>query len=536
MGMCLQKGIKITNYLVFLAIFGIVFSGCDAIDTILPSSGNYKVNILINDTPLDVISFVKSDDEIRPYFEESISEDKDVTALMVFLRNPIGDIVGNRIIYSLESEDAPQTEGARNEIIIIVKSLDGDLPVFPIPASLSMGRYTLVSQVMSGRDILQRTEKPFFYLSRTMFYYEGINVYLPGITDTSLLIPRGTVVMLEAILEYDSSLDPYIIWYDGRNKISEGNASDGAGYLFWQAPEQSGFFSLRAEIFPIDSFEIFAGYQKEVSLLVSSKTMDINLVSENIPQLIHWYIFDGNLNDSKMEDSPERALTIGKNVPVWMGADGTYGLAAGSNYEVKLPNVKFSNNGLETWQILFRYKHLNDGILFSAVFGSFRNVHIQLLQEGKSLILKLESPSASVSNSFKLPDIFPAPESDIAEEYSFITAGISFSIMPDPVLRQHSLTAQLNIVGDIIDNELAAKPITIKTAIGDGFQIILGSEAEIQADESDEELVSVSQNIKTTYTAIWDEFALYYMPPMDIIIAELSPQIDEDSQPNGDTN
>jgi len=46
-----------------------------------------------------------------------------------------------------------------DELIIPVLSLDKELPPFPIPQDLPAGRYTIVLQVMSGKDILQKTEK-----------------------------------------------------------------------------------------------------------------------------------------------------------------------------------------------------------------------------------------------------------------------------------------------------------------------------------------------------------------------------------------
>ena len=91
MDMCLQKGAKIIIFLVFLAFL----TSCEAIDTILNSSNAYKVNINVNDTPLDELAFVASGDSIRPFFAEPVSSDQDVTALLVFIRNPAGEITAS---------------------------------------------------------------------------------------------------------------------------------------------------------------------------------------------------------------------------------------------------------------------------------------------------------------------------------------------------------------------------------------------------------------------------------------------------------
>ncbi len=193
---------------------------------------------------------------------------------------------------------------------------------------------------MNGKDILQKTEKNIYYLGKTVFSYEGINVYLPGAADASHLIPKESVVMLEVNLDFDYRLNPYIVWYDGKNKISEGRFFDGADILFWKAPEQNGFFSLCAEVFPVENSNELTGYKKEISLLVSSNIKNIHLVSSDIKQLTHWYKMEGNLNDSKNAADDESSLKPdSKNKPKWMGLDGTYGLATGYNSILKLPKV-----------------------------------------------------------------------------------------------------------------------------------------------------------------------------------------------------
>jgi hypothetical protein len=455
-------------------------------DNFLPSAGTYKMSVQVNGMSLDECSFVDINDKIYLYFEESISNDPDVTALVVFLRNSTGEIAGKKLRYSIDdSVDEDET-------LVPVKNLD-ELPFFPIPENLPIGRYTMVSQVMSGNDVLQKNEKIFYYLNNTVFSYEGINVYLPGITENPQIIPKGTVLMLEAELDFGSRLDPYIVWYNGRRKISEGKYSDGAGQLFWKAPEQSGFFSIRAEVFPISGYIGLAGYQKEISLLVSSKTTDVHLVSENISQLVHWYVFDGNLNDSKIAATPERSLKSANNNHRWKSANGTYGLAAGSDNTYTLPKVSISNEAAN-WQALFRFMPLNEGQIFSVMFETYPDVYVNLYMENKNLVLKLTSPLKTVSQVVRLP-----------EHTSFITAGVSFSILPD------ILSAKINIIDNFVDQgELAVQPISIEVGIKDNFQILLGTNN------------STVEAVNPAYTAIWDEFALYNEPPMEIIAAEVN--------------
>nr|AGS52279.1 hypothetical protein [uncultured bacterium contig00059] len=273
MGMCVQNFIKFFILFAFIAVLG----GCGALDAILPSSGTYKVNARVNGSPLDEYSFVSLNDKIQPFFEESVSGDPDIAALTVFLKDARGVNAGYTVTYSLElngeyapgqdeQENAPAADSSNqdnaalteddknagneesennnkpnlsvvisndplsdieqykkgNEYLIPVQSLDRALHYFPLPPDLPIGRYTLVSQVMgkagsSGeKAILHKTEKSFYYLADAGFSFDSIQVNLPGVTSSSQIIPRGSVIMLEAKLDYDSRLDPYVVWYNGK--------------------------------------------------------------------------------------------------------------------------------------------------------------------------------------------------------------------------------------------------------------------------------------------------------------------------------
>jgi hypothetical protein len=358
---------------------------------------------------------------------------------------------------------------------------------------------------MSGKDVLQRIEKSIYYMGRTVFAYNGIQVHMPGIAESTQVIPKGMVVMLETSLNLDSRLNPYIIWYNGRRKIGEGYFADGAGYLLWKAPEQSGFFSLRADVFPVKNFEGLSGYQKEISLLVSSKTIDVNLISENITQLLHWYTFEGNLNDSKMISSAERALMPdAKDKLKWNGINGTYGLVTGSEDIFSLPKVLVSNNGTEIWQLFFRFKPLDDGVILCVQFGDSNNVFMNLKVEDHNLVLELVSSEEIFSQIYALP-----------EQDSFIKAGVAFSILPE------MLSAKINIMGDYnINSDVDWEQAGIAAVIEGEFQILLG-----QKPESGGEPEAVK---KREFTAIWDEFALYFMPPEEFFSAFLNEDTDEE--------
>jgi len=567
--MRVQNGAKTRILLILLVGVSFFLFSCEAIDNILPSSGSYKINMQISGVSVDECSYVRSTDKITPYFEEPVSGDPDVTALMVFLKNSQGEVVGWKVTYVLEQEakikeEKPLTDKGKgedetaisddidgeetvliedvktpefykdgDELIVPVLSLDSELPYFPMPENLPMGIYTMVSQVMSGKVALQKTEKDVFYLGKNAFSYKGINAYLPGIGSTSQLITKGMVVMLEANLDFDKRLDPYIVWYDGKNKIKEGHFSDGADLLFWKAPEHSGFFSLRAEIFPVKSFDELTGYKKDISLLVSSKIIDVHLVSPNVMQLTHWYTMEGNLNDSKMPTSPERALmpASGSN-PKWMGFDGTYGLVTGYDNTLTLPKIPVANKGTEIWQTLFRFKPLRNGNIFSVQFGPSGSVLMTLSKEDKVLVLKLTSPLKTVSQVVGISASTDESSENIQvveQNNSFLTVGVKFSI------QNGLLTAQINIVGNSTPVELAVKPITLEADIKNEFNITLGlsgnaalNQLKTAVKEAEKSESSAKTNVLPEYTVLWDEFALYYMPPKDILAVTEKPVINED--------
>jgi hypothetical protein len=477
--------IKGIIYSIVFSSFLFIFAGCNVVDPFLPSSSAYKLNARVNNITLDECSFVTVNDKIQPFFEESVSNDPDITALLVFFRNGRGETAGWKVLYSLDGETG------QDEMLIPVNSLDDNLPFVPIPANFPIGRYTLVSQVMSGKEVLQKTEKTIYYIGNSRFTYDKINVHLPGITDNSQIIPRGMVVLLEAKFNFESRLDPYIVWYSGKRKISEGRFSEGASYLLWKAPEQSGFYSVSVEIFPADSHFDLAGYKNEISLLVSTKTLNLNLVSENIPQLVHWYVFEGNLNDSKLVTSQERSLLAAGGIkPDWTASDGIYGLAAGHDRTYMLPKI----SGYELWQILFRLKPIYDGGIFYIQFSP--DVYMNISVENQCLILTLSSPQKTVSQSVKLSDM-----------KTFITAGVSFSVNPG------SISAKINILGNG-QAELSSEPLNLEIKVENDFLIFLGH----KRDENTGEDVSRKQSV---FTALWDEFAIYNTPPMERIFTDV---------------
>jgi hypothetical protein len=366
--------------------------------------------------------------------------------------------------------------------VVRVISLDQDIPYFTLPEDMAIGQYTMVFQVLGGKETLYRTEARFFYLGRAHFDLRDIQLYLPSVSSGSRLIPPGQTVMLDAQLEFDSRLDPYIVWYNGRTIISEGRFTEGAGNILWKASEQTGFHSLRAEVFPVRLRQGFAGLSREISLPVSAKAAAAGYFFGNAPAytplrvppreaavpaltspktflaaaqsflpanaavsesqagaveaapvespvLLHWYQFGGNLRDSKTAVSTEWALIpVNEKPPRWTAAGNSYGLSAGPDNAYLLPSITFFPKAADSGggRFLLHYRPLADGGIFSAMFpfqaAPARSAGLYLFKDGDSLVLRLSAPGVS---DVEIPLSLESPGSR-----SYITVGIEFFIRP----------------------------------------------------------------------------------------------------------
>jgi hypothetical protein len=449
-----------------LVLFCLVFfAACGEMDGVLLFSGTYQVDALVNDISLNKSSLIKKSDTIRPYFINSIANDPDVSGLAVFLETTSGEIIGRMVQYILddtndttetakkkESEDetVSNSEKPENQIedgndagmfmapkndntVVRVKSLNKKLPPMTLPEGLSIGQYIMVFQVLGEQGLLYRAEKPVYYLGDARFILHDINRYLPGssagladsaesaVSGISQLIPPGITVMLEARVDFDKRLDPYIVWYNGRKRISEGKISEGAGIILWHAPEQTAFTVIRAEVFPYKEVPDFAGKRREISLPVSSKVENLAFFSGSA-DFIQWYQFSGNLRDSMNAMSSEKALIpSGENQTQWLPANSIYGLAAGEENSYILPDIVFAGNG----RLQFHFKPVAGGSFLKGRFNSdslkMNTVKMELSLDGENLVLSIRENVLGLSQkiSAALPD---------TENGELVTVFVDFSM------------------------------------------------------------------------------------------------------------
>ncbi|MDR2110319.1 MAG: hypothetical protein LBP32_03335, partial [Spirochaetaceae bacterium] len=410
------KKLRLTTDVVFLSI---VLINCGELDTVLPSSGTYRVNAHINNNTLDECSVIGRDDTIRPYFANSVSNDPDLTGLSVFFQTPQGETVGEKIRYVLSTNSAYQEKspsGEKAELLIPVEYLDRELPPLPLPQDLKIGRYILVFQVLGQGEILYRTDRAVYFLGDANLNLEDIQSYLPD--DAVSLVPPGGTVMLEALVSSDERLSPYVIWYNGKETIGEGAVDEGTHRFLWDAPHKTGFHTIRAEVFPFkpgEELREITGKSRELSLPVSAKQENTGFFARKAASFTHWYQFRGNLRDSKY---PDRNLMENKK-PRWAPHGGIYGAVIGPGDVYTLPQALFEGAEEGRGQILFRFAPLAAGTLFGGSFtispGQTLNMNLSVNETGLKLTF-------SSQTEFR-EDVVPL---DSFHARGFITAVIDF--------------------------------------------------------------------------------------------------------------
>jgi hypothetical protein len=420
-------------------IFFLMLYSCGEFDSIFPINQTYQVSATAGDYSLDEYSGIRLYDEIQPFFVHSIKGDQDIRGLVVFLQTLWGQPVGEKIRYAigeLEEED--------DGVLIQATGTDTKLPAFPMSEDLEIGPYRMVFQILGENGkIFSKTEKTVFYLADADYSISEISAYLPGYSPGSYLIAPGTLVMLEAKVTADERLDPYVVWYDGKNRISEGKISDGGNKFFFKIPEENGFRLLRAEAFPFQPEgnniarnpglgETARGKIRELSLPVSSKGKGLECffsAKKEGENFSAHYLFTGDLQDS-LDFRQERFLIREDGGSLnWLGYRGIYGLAAGPQDCYLIPQDIFGFPGQDRGKRIFNFrcKILRDGPVFNASLAN-GSAYFQLSRENGNLVLHLNIEG----NSKKVEAILPPTDDFIAFTLSLTFQGNTLAVVLSP--------------------------------------------------------------------------------------------------------
>jgi hypothetical protein len=260
-------------------------------------------------------------------------------------------------------------------LVYPVVNLDWQLPAFPLPEILEIGQYVMVFQVIGVQNALYEIDLPFYFLGDAVFALDDIRSHLPSVSPGNYLISAGEYILLEALIDSDPRLNPYLVWYSNKKRIGEGYLTDGANYLFWEAPEKTGFQSISVEVFPFLPDAQIKGMIKELSLPVSKKNANRGAFSQSAAQYALWYRFEGNLSNAQSPADSLKFLVPQENrAPQWLPWAGIYGLSIGPEDVYHLPGSPFRLNGEEQGKgrLIFRVKLLAEGTIFKAVFRESR--------------------------------------------------------------------------------------------------------------------------------------------------------------------
>ena len=460
-----------TKLLLVIFIYGIFnLISCDSgEDLILPPRESHRVSAYINGNPLEESAIIRQNDQIRPYFARTVFNDHDIKGLIVFLQDFSGEVASEKIHYTLEEAITPQQEQEvslkenkeetieveafisskeseeKTEIVeetaevtieekkseehkmVFIESLDEKFQPFVLEENTEIGYYLMVFQVLGERNVLYKVERPVFYIGNAKFNIDEVKRYLPSQLTNQNLIPPNTYILLSANILFDKRLDPYIIWYNGRNIIAEGKVSSGADSFIWRVPEQTGFYTIKALVFPFqpsqrrDSF----GKTKELSLAVSSKSNLIWRFSDRSGEFLQWYQLHNDLLDTKNISSKLRS----QNLPRWLPYNEIYGLAIGKKDVYFMPegSFSFSKDEEREGKLVFHLLPISDGIIFKSAFkivDSFGHI------SPKTLNLKFSSNDEKFVLQLSMGDDVYEEVIDLKgiNKTNFITTQIKFSM------------------------------------------------------------------------------------------------------------
>jgi hypothetical protein len=428
MGMGVQKP---TMILLWVGLC-ILSAACNQLDTVLPSAGTYQVNALVNQFSLDECSVIATGDTVLPYFSSPVAGDPDLAGLVVYLEDSEGVVLGNHVRYTMKPgagslpDGGPQSGGEdgepeadnlfedeaaspvaadpvpaysysrggldpTKEKIILVSGFTGKLPSFPIPEELKIGSYTLVFEIRGEQDLLSRISRPVYYIGDQEFAVGDIQCYLPGFYGSGNLAPPGLTVMLETRLSFSEGLDPYIVWYNGDQRIGEGPAAEGAARMLWKTPQKSGFHTIRAELFPFRPQKNQKGKIRELSLPISPGNEAVGAPSAADENFLYWYQFAGNLLDTRGGAALDQIHGDKAELP-WRPAKQIYGLALerGEGYEAPRMPLKLTETGEGNLRLTVRFFPLKEGPIVTARLGTVHLVTITLALAEETLTLSLE--------------------------------------------------------------------------------------------------------------------------------------------------
>lgn len=412
------------------------------------------------------------------------------------------------------------------ESIISVKNLDDELPDIALNSDTAPGFYRIVFEVIAVNGaLLNSVEKPFFYLSDMELTVNGIISYIPGVSLSSGIVPPGEKIMLQAYINASPAIEPYVIWYNGKQQIGEGFVNKGASRIFWSAPAQTGFQDIRVEVFPFDPTKHIStmhGISHTVSLPVSNRSGRDGYYAGREVQMSRWYRLWGTLTDTKDPVSIGALLERAddEEVPLWFPVFSTYGLAVGANDRYKLPDslFKYVKSGEGSAEILFRFVPWNTAVekpvLRAELHGKDRDGTERLCVVQLSLL-----ENRLVLQAFCNDQVFETWPSLPLDGIDFVPAAVDFQFF------ENNIVVSMGLENDKTKSIDAWERLTVNNFVPNGEgSVWFGGRFETEAPEISEASVSSEDSVSAVIT----EIALLY----NEISPALEPVETEESEEN----
>ncbi len=511
----------------FLFCMVVLLVSCSDVNTVFPSgTSSYQVSAYVispeeeNAEALRTSgyrgSYIKSNyvmrtgDAFGPEFLHPVMNDPDLTGLHIHIEDSAGRFVGEAVRYSLPDKNALEYDG----VLIQVDNFNSRLPVFSLPEDLSVGRYTLFFDVLGENNILYQSSQSFYYVADLPFSLDGMRTYLPGKFDGPELIPSGSTILLEAVITADARFDPYIVWYNGNNKIGEGRLSEHYHHLLWTVPKTADFPKIRAEVFPLLAGDRFVGGVKgiarELSLPVSDKANITGIFGKNGGEALYWYQFSGNLHaEAESVNNNAVLVKVQDDPPRFAPLNEVYGLLVGEGNSYSIPDFSVPlNNGSDTEYDLYtlytRFAPKNEGILFRGEFDTsgsdLSSLILEVLLEEDGLVLSIQD-GQSVYRKLIFADISEKTDVLFGND-DFVIAALKFYSL------KNRFTADLELQ-DIRSFPLNMDEISItyRGVLSGAGSFYFGAKENAKKEAADDGN-NADVNVKNRDIAIIDEFFL----------------------------
>ena len=154
------------------------------------------------------------------------------------LEYPEGDMLFDSVEIKLFSNESTLLARTVKELA------EGEKKIPPVSfPELSVGMYILELNLYSGESVVKSQKRNFFYTEKD-YDIQGITSYPPNIGLESM-------VLLTAQLNVPEETDPFLRWSMGSDLLKKGYLSEGLDSILWTAPEESGVYNIKVELFPV---------------------------------------------------------------------------------------------------------------------------------------------------------------------------------------------------------------------------------------------------------------------------------------------